>query len=70
MGTDADVLAAPYHRNNEGNRMAWDPLLGPPEEAQFSQHGIDWVVTYEGMNENNIFLAHSPSGLTAYRVRN
>lgn len=65
VGTDAGVLAAPYHRNNAGNRLAWDLLLGAPEDAEFSQHGIDWVVTCEGMNENDIFLARSPSGLMA-----
>jgi hypothetical protein len=31
--TSHSVLAAPYHRNNHGNRLALDTLLGAPNEA-------------------------------------
>jgi len=32
--TDHDVLAAPYHRNNRGNKLALTALLAPPEKAE------------------------------------
>ncbi len=64
-GTDADVLAAPYHRNNEGNRLAWDLFLGSPDEADLSARGIDWVVTCDGMAENNLLVREAPEGLLA-----
>lgn len=65
IGTEAEVLAAPYHRNNQGNLLAWDLLMGPPEEADFSRYGIDWVVTCEGMNENSLIVGEAPAGLLA-----
>ncbi len=64
-GTDADVVAGPYHRNNEGNRLAWDLFMGSADDADFRAHGIDWVVTCEGMNENGLILHEAPDGLLA-----
>jgi hypothetical protein len=43
--TPHSVLAAPYHRNNRGNRAMVDFFLGPPaqSEAIARQWGIDYV---------------------------
>jgi hypothetical protein len=38
------VLAAPYHRNNAGNRAAYDFWLTPPEQARAT--AARWKITY------------------------
>ncbi len=42
--TDHRVLAAPYHRNNRGNRAMYDVFLSTPEAARY-QAGL-WTVDY------------------------
>lgn len=66
--TDHRVLAAPYHRNNRGNRAMYDFFLGTPDNARY-QAGlwtIDYVVLCPGslsevpstMVKPNSLLAH------------
>jgi hypothetical protein len=45
VATDHDVLAAPYHRNNDGNRFALEALTGPPDAAHalIKSRGVTYV---------------------------
>jgi hypothetical protein len=66
MQTRHSVLAAPYHRNNEGNLAAIDTLLASPAEAltKLKQNGIDYVVMCNGAPELGLYQ-HAKDGLAA-----
>ncbi|UCG41033.1 MAG: hypothetical protein JSV07_01900, partial [Acidimicrobiia bacterium] len=61
--TDAQVLAGPYHRNGEGNLMAWETIGAPLTDETLSD--IDWVVVCEGQPELTIIEAEFGPGLLA-----
>lgn len=60
------VLAAPYHRNNIGNRAMYDFFLGSPahSEAIARQWGIDYVAFCPG-DLDRFAKAGDPRGLAA-----
>jgi hypothetical protein len=73
MGSDilADtrhsVLAAPYHRNNHGNREMVDAMMAEPQAARriVRDSGAAYVVFCPAMPELEIYAAASPDGLAA-----
>ncbi len=65
--TPHSVLAAPYHRNNYGNRIAIDALIGSDARAKdiVARRGVDFVVTCPGLSELRIYDARAPGGFSA-----
>lgn len=61
--TDARVLAGPYHRNTEGNLLAWTLLGGDPDGDAVRAEGISWVAYCEGMAEVTVLRASFGEGL-------
>ena len=71
--TDHRVLAAPYHRNNRGNRAMYDFFLATPDGARY-QAGL-WTIDYvvlcpgsfaelpPGMIKSNSLVAHLRMGV-------
>lgn len=57
--TNHKVLAAPYHRNNRGNRAMYDFFLTPIDEARY-QAGL-WTIDYVVMCPDN--FGEVPAGL-------
>ena len=51
--TPHSVLAAPYHRDNRGNRIVLDALLAPPDRAQdiLKAAHVAYVVNCAGLGE-------------------
>ncbi|WP_158817073.1 hypothetical protein [Methylocapsa sp. S129] len=73
MGSDIlanshhSVLAAPYHRDNHGNREMVDAMMAEPEAARqiVRNSGAAYVVFCPAMPELEIYAAASPDGLAA-----
>lgn len=65
--TPHSVLAAPYHRNNHGNREMVDAMLAGPQAARaiVKDSGASYVVFCPAMPELEIYAAESPNGLAA-----
>jgi hypothetical protein len=65
--TPHSVLAAPYHRNNHGNRVALDAFLSEPDVARqiLRANNVTYVVTCRGLKETNALAARAPQGLAA-----
>jgi hypothetical protein len=65
--TPHSVLAAPYHRNNYGNRIAIDAMIGNDERARdiVARRGVTYVVTCPGLSELRIYDSHAPQGFSA-----
>jgi hypothetical protein len=65
--TPHSVFAAPYHRDNHGNRIAVDALLAPPDEAEaiLRKAGAELVVWCASKKLAAPYLAHAPNGLAA-----
>ena len=65
VATPLDVFAAPYHRNNDGNRFMMDVFLATPEKARtmLAARGATYVVTCGGETAN--LAARAPDGLAA-----
>lgn len=61
------VFAAPYHRNHDGNRAAFDALLGDDIAARraIAEKGVDYVAICPGAPEHIIFERAAPDGLSA-----
>jgi hypothetical protein len=72
LQTPHTVLAAPYHRNNDGNRAVVEAFLAPPAEAYAGliAHDIDYVVTCAGAPEVRHYKRLAPDGLAAQLARN
>lgn len=66
-GTRHSVLAAPYHRNNHGNRELVDAMMAEPDAARkiVVDSGAAYVVFCPAMPELEIYAAASPDGLAA-----
>ena len=66
-GTRHSVLAAPYHRNNHGNRQLVDAMIAEPDAAPkiVADSGAFYLVFCPGMPELKIYAADSPKGLAA-----
>jgi hypothetical protein len=77
MGSDilADtrhsVLAAPYHRNNHGNRELVDAMTAAPAAARkiVLDSGAAYLVFCPQMPELEIYAAASPGGLAAALIK-
>jgi hypothetical protein len=65
--TPHGVLAAPYHRNNYGNRIAIDAMIGNDERARdiVARRGVTYVVTCPGLSELRIYDGRAPQGFSA-----
>ncbi len=69
--TPHSVLAAPYHRNNHGNRAALDAFLAEPDVARqiLRANHVTYVMTCAGLNETGALAARAPNGLAATLIR-
>jgi hypothetical protein len=65
--TPHSVLAAPYHRNNHGNRVALDAFLSEPDSARriLRANNVTYVVTCPGLTETKALASRAPHGLAA-----
>ncbi|MCB1541621.1 MAG: hypothetical protein KDJ25_12535 [Rhodoblastus sp.] len=65
--THHSVVAAPYHRNNAGNRLSIDTFLASPEEARgiAVSSGADYLVACPLMKRMEILAKRAPHGLAA-----
>ncbi|MFT4097163.1 MAG: hypothetical protein QM651_08550 [Rhodoblastus sp.] len=65
--THHSVVAAPYHRNNAGNRLSIDAFLATPDEARkiVAASGADYLVACPLMRRMRIIAARAPQGLAA-----
>lgn len=69
--TPHGVLAAPYHRNNRGNRAALDAFLAEPDVARqiLRANHVTYVMTCAGLNETGALAARAPKGFAAQLTR-
>ncbi|MPZ38680.1 MAG: hypothetical protein GEU95_11545 [Rhizobiales bacterium] len=67
METPHNVLAAPIHRNLNGNLASFDIFLARPDEAgrRLAALGIDYVTFCPGAPDHRQFAAAAPEGLAA-----
>lgn len=65
VATPLDVFAAPYHRNNDGNRFMIDVFLATPDKARtmLAARGATYVLTCG--HETASLAARAPDGLAA-----
>lgn len=65
--TPHSALAAPYHRDNDGNRAEIDAMLAPPDEARtiLAAHHVTYVMTCAGLKETEVMAQRAPHGLAA-----
>lgn len=65
VDTSLDVFAAPYHRNDDGNRFMIEVFLAAPEPARalLSSRGVRYVLTCG--DETASLAARAPDGLAA-----
>jgi hypothetical protein len=65
------VLAAPYHRNNSGNRVAISAWLAAPEQAHRLLHarGVRYVAICPAATELWIYRQRAPGGFAAQLSR-
>ena len=66
-GTHLSVFAAPYHRNDDGNRFAFEVFLAAPETARtlLAARGVTYVITCPGIVDLDRLAARAPGGLAA-----
>lgn len=68
--TRHSVVAAPYHRNNTGNRLSIDAFMARPDEAHAivrASHA-DYLVACTAMKRMQIMAERAPQGLTAAMI--
>jgi hypothetical protein len=65
--TPLSVLAAPYHRDNHGNRAMLDAFLAEPDAARaiLRANHVTYVMTCPGFNETNMLAVRAPHGFAA-----
>lgn len=65
--TQHKVLAAPYHRNNHGNRAMLDIFLARPRVAEtlLRREHVDYVAICAGLGETKSLAKREPNGLAA-----
>ena len=65
--TPHGVLAAPYHRNNHGNRAALDAFLADPDVARriLRANHVAYVAICAGLPETDALATRAPHGLAA-----
>jgi len=69
--TSHTVLAAPFHRNNDGNKAAYDIFLGGDEEAEriLKARHASYVAICAGAADLTIFESVAPNGLAMRLAR-
>jgi hypothetical protein len=69
--TKHSVVAAPYHRNNHGNREWVEAMIAEPAAARkiVSDSGANYMVFCAAMPELDIYAAASPGGLAAELIK-
>jgi hypothetical protein len=69
--TPHSVLAAPYHRNNDGNRAAYDVFLGSDGTAEriLKERHVRYVAFCLGTTDLKIFNRAAPDGLAMRLAR-
>jgi len=65
--THHSVVAAPYHRNNAGNRLSIDAFMARPQDARAIAQGsgADYLVACTAMKRMQIMAERAPQGLAA-----
>ena len=65
--TPHSVVTAAYHRNNDGNRLAIDAFMAPPDKARdlLRARGVKYVFFCAGDKELTTTAARAPEGLSA-----
>ncbi|MDR3407574.1 MAG: hypothetical protein P4L68_03640 [Methylovirgula sp.] len=65
--TPHSVLAAPYHRDNHGNRIVLDALLATPDRAHdvLKNARVTYVVNCDGLGEFAVLAANAPKSFAA-----
>lgn len=65
--THHSVIAAPYHRNNSGNRLSIDAFMATPADAHkiAASSGADYLVACPAMKRLEIMAKRAPEGLAA-----
>jgi hypothetical protein len=65
--TAHSVFAAPYHRNNAGNRAMLDAMLAAPDAARrlLADRRVDYVLVCPAAPDQKDFEAMAPDGLAA-----
>ena len=65
--THLSVLAAAFHRDNAGNRFAFDMMLADPSTAETLAvgRGVTYVLTCPGLTETDRLASRAPHGLAA-----
>ena len=65
--TPHSVLGAPYHRNNDGNRLVLDAMLAAPDAARemVARSGATYVAICAGEDQARVMAARAPDGLAA-----
>jgi len=69
--TPHSVFAAPYHRNNHGNRVTIDAFLAEPDEAEriLRNAGAELVIWCASEKKRNAIIERAPAGLSAALAR-
>ena len=69
--TPHQVFAAPYHRNNHGNRLMIDTFLASPDDARsmLVDSGARYVALCPGQAQGEIIAARAPQGLAATLIK-
>jgi hypothetical protein len=65
--TRHSVIAAPYHRNNHGNRLMIDSLMAAPEAARekLRAAGVRYIALCDATNKEERLNKMAPQGLAA-----
>ncbi|MGO9008111.1 MAG: hypothetical protein ACLQIQ_07585 [Beijerinckiaceae bacterium] len=65
------VVAAPYHRNNHGNRLMLDAFLAEPHSAEvlLRDNHVDYVALCADLKETARLAERAPNGLAAALLR-
>jgi hypothetical protein len=68
--TSHSVLAAPYHRNNHGNKVALDAFLASPDDARsiVIDSGAKYLAICPGLGETSVLGERNPQSLAATLV--
>ena len=65
--TANSVFAAPYHRNNDGNRFALDVFRAPPDQARtlLATRHVNYVIICPGLGDVSKLAEQAPDSLAA-----
>jgi hypothetical protein len=65
VATDHDVVAAPYHRSNSGNRFALETLTAAPDaaHARIKERGVNYLAVCLGDTDLPRLLAYQENSL-------